>query len=279
MVVVPGMRGPRDWIAQRLLLWQQRSILILSWCLPYLVYAVGTRDFRGVALLRIFIVSAFLPLLYSLFPVSNLDRFAWQDFLVAVWLIAVLLSHQLAGIWNSPANLDFMGRLLLIAVSSGTWVFIRQVPRLGYEFSISSKIVRAAASNFFLFAVIAIPSSLALHFTEWHPLHVTVLSFCLDYLEIFLFIALLEELFFRDFLQTLISQSLRSERGGQLLIACLFGLFHILHAPFPNWRYVLLATVAGWFYGSAFLQGGNFMASALTHALVDTMWRTFFSKG
>jgi hypothetical protein len=104
-------------------------------------------------------------------------------------------------------------------------------------------------------------------------------QFSLDFLTIFLFIALLEELFFRGMLQVLISNTLRSQFAGQALVACLFGMFHILHAPFPNWPYVALATVAGWFYGSAFRNGGGLMASALTHAAVDTVWRTFLTKG
>ncbi len=104
-------------------------------------------------------------------------------------------------------------------------------------------------------------------------------QFGLDFLQLFLFIALLEELFFRGFLQTLLTQTLRSEYGAQALAACLFGVFHILHAPFPNWRYVALATLAGWFYGSAFRQGGGLLASALTHAAVDTLWRAFFTRG
>jgi hypothetical protein len=190
----------------------------------------------------------------------------------------VLLAHQLTGIWNVPANLDFMGRLFLVCIASWSWVFLRPVPGLGYEFVLSAKIVRSAAWNFGLFAVIAIPSSLALRFTQWNPLHTGLLAFCTAFLEIFLFIALLEELFFRGFLQTLISHNLRDARTAQILISCLFGLFHILHAPFPNWRYVLLASVAGWFYGSAFVKSGSLMSSALTHAMVDTVWRTFFSK-
>jgi hypothetical protein len=71
---------------------------------------------------------------------------------------------------------------------------------------------------------------------------------------------------------------LKSAWKGQAIVACLFGLFHILHAPFPNWRYVALASIAGWFYGSAFRQGGNLVGPALTHAMVDTVWRTWFSK-
>lgn len=282
LVVAPGVPATRQWIRS----WIQRrsirheavAILPIIWCVPYLVYAAGTQDFRWSALLRLLAVSVTPPGIYLLFRVPEARRFAWQDLAVAIWLIGVLLSHQLTGIWNVPANLDFLGRLFLISLGAWCWVFVRPVPELGYEFSVSARSLGIAGLNFALFALIAIPSSLALHFTQWNPRRISFEGFCADFLEIFLFIALLEELFFRGFLQSLISKSLASEWKGQLLISCVFGLFHILHAPFPNWRYVLLASVAGWFYGSAFVKSGNVMTSALTHAAVDTVWRTFFSK-
>jgi hypothetical protein len=248
------------------------------WCLPYLIYAVGTGDWRWIALARLLGVGVPLASIYKLAPVRNPTQFSWQDLFVAVWLIATLLGHQLAGIWNVPVNLDFMGRLFLVMIASWSWVFLRPVPGLGYEFKFSWAIGRVGTVNFLGFAIIAIPLGLALHFIEWNPSYKGVADFCLAFLEIFLFIALLEELFFRGFLQTLIAGSLGSMRIAQVIVSCLFGLFHILHAPFPNWRYVLLATVAGWFYGSAFVKSGSVVASALTHAAVDTVWRTFFSR-
>ncbi len=276
LALAPGLAFSRDSIGPRIarLLW----FLPLLWCAPYLIYAAGTFDFRWPALTRLLVVGAGLPLIYRLSPVRDLERFNWQDLLAAVWLIAALMGHQLAGIWTVPTNLDFLGRLFLICIGSWTWTFLRPVPRLGYDFSISLKGLGIAAWNFALFAVIALPASLALHFTQWNPPHTGLAAFAVSFLEIFLFIALLEELFFRGFLQTLVSRSIGSAWVGQAVISCLFGLFHILHAPFPNWKYVLLATVAGWFYGTAFVKSGGLMASALTHAMVDTVWRAFFSK-
>jgi membrane protease YdiL (CAAX protease family) len=264
MVVAPAIKSIR--------------LLPLLWPLPYLAYAAGTGDFKWLALARLIAVAAPLLLIYGFFPVRDLKRFTWQDLLIAIWLITAVLSNQLKGIWTIPANLDFMGRLYLIGIASWTWTTMRRVPNLGYEFVFSLKTFQAAGVNFGLFASIAIPSGLALHFIDWNPKWHGLGAFCADYLGIFLFIALLEEMFFRGFFQTLISENLGSAMKGQILAACLFGLFHILHAPFPNWRYVLLATVAGWFYGSAFRQGGNLMASAITHAMVDTLWRTLLTK-
>ena len=266
----------RPWIRERLQGRRKLAVLPMLWCLPYFCYAAGTGDLHWMALLRLLGVAAPLVLLYDLFPVSNESRFSWQDVLVAAWMITALLAHQLTGIWNIPVNLDFMGRLYLIAAGSWCWVFVRPVPELGYEFVFSPRTFVISAGHFAAFAVIAIPVSLAMHFTHWNPRHTGLLTFCADYVEIFLFIALLEELFFRGFLQSLISNNLGSTRTGHILVSCLFGLFHILHAPFPNWKYVLLATVAGWFYGSAYLKTRNLMAPVLAHAMVDTVWRHFF---
>lgn len=279
LVIAPGISGSRAWIEQQLRGRTSNFILIGLWCAPYLIYSAGTCDFRWLAIARLLAVALPAVAIYSLLPVRDVSRFCWQDAAVAVLLIAAALGHALRGVWNVPVNLDFMGRLFLIAVASWCWIFLRLLPGLGYDFFFSRTVCKAAAVNFIYFAAIAIPTGWALHFIQWNPRWRGFATFGLDYLEIFLFIALLEELFFRGFLQILLSRSLKSEWIGQTIVACLFGLFHILHAPFPNWRYVTLASIAGWFYGSAFRQGGNLMAPALTHAMVDTAWRTWFSKG
>jgi hypothetical protein len=132
--------------------------------------------------------------------------------------------------------------------------------------------------NFTLFAAIAIPVSFWLGFAAWNPRWRGWADFAVRYAEILLFIALLEELLFRGVLQSLLTAAFASANRAQALVACLFGLSHILHGPAPNWRYVILASIAGWFYGSAFRKGGNLLASSLLHALVDNVWRTFFLK-
>ena len=246
-------------------------------CLPYLIYAAATGDFRWTALAKLVAIAVGVPVVYSKFRVKDESRFSWQDACVAAALIGVVLSGQLRGIWNRPVNLDFMGRLFLVGVASWCWVFVRRVPQLRYEFCFSRAVLKQGALNFGYFAVVATPASLAMHFTKWNPQWRGAGQFCLDYLEIFLFVALLEELFFRGFLQTLLSKTWGSWVAGQAVVSVVFGLFHILHRPFPNWRYVVLASVAGWFYGSAFRKGGNLMASTLMHAAVDTVWRTWLT--
>ena len=132
--------------------------------------------------------------------------------------------------------------------------------------------------NFVGFAVIGVPLGFALDFVSWNPAWRGLGQFAFDFLTIFLFIAVPEELLFRGLLQNLLEGSWNSRQKAQIVASILFGLMHILHAPVPNWRYVILASIAGWFYGRAYRNTRSLLASGTTHALVDTIWRTWFER-
>ncbi len=272
-VVVPAM--PNKLILGRYPALKIGALLTL----PYLVYAAGTGSFQWLALGRLLAIVAPVLIIYSALPIVEEAQFNWQDVVIAIWLVSVVLFHFFKGIWTVPTNLDFMSRLFVVSLGALSWTYLRPIPDLGYELVFRRKALLAAVTNFVLFAAIAIPLGLLLGFTSWNPRWHGFVDFLLAYLEIFLFIAVLEELFFRGFLQNLLSKSLRSWWRAQLIASLIFGLFHILHAPFPNWRYVILASIAGWFYGSAYRAGGTLVSSAFLHAMVDTTWRTFFTKG
>ncbi|HXK62385.1 MAG TPA: CPBP family intramembrane metalloprotease, partial [Acidobacteriota bacterium] len=42
------------------------------------------------------------------------------------------------------------------------------------------------------------------------------------------------------------------------------------------WVYILLATIAGVFYGLAYVRSGKLTTAALVHAMVDLWWSVFF---
>jgi CAAX protease family protein len=94
---------------------------------------------------------------------------------------------------------------------------------------------------------------------------------------IFLFTALPEEFLFRGLIQNWIER-MRGRGVMSLLIASLiFGASHLNNGPpIPNYRYFVMATIAGIFYGRAWRTTGSLMASSLTHALVDTIWSVVF---
>jgi membrane protease YdiL (CAAX protease family) len=90
----------------------------------------------------------------------------------------------------------------------------------------------------------------------------------------FFFIALPEEIYFRGWMQNLLERRL-GRTASLLVTAAIFGLSHFnKRAAFFNWRYVLLAAIAGVFYGRAWRAERRIGASAITHATVDTLWGT-----
>lgn len=277
LYLAPGFPVVRIWLTARL-----RGVRVSLFCLalfllPYLIYAACTGDFRLAAFVRLLVLAG-LPIgLFSLTRVRNLHCMNWQDVLVLLWILLPVLAGLIGGIWNVPVNLDFMARLFLVGVGAWSFLMIRGMEHSGYRFQFSWQTLRDSLLNLGGFTVVGLPLGLGIHFIGGHPQWRGLGAFVVDFLGIFLFVAIAEELFFRGLLQNLLEGSLHSRYGAQAVTAILFGLSHIRHAPYPNWRYVALATVAGWFYGSAWRSNYSLMASATTHALVDTLWRTFLT--
>lgn len=91
------------------------------------------------------------------------------------------------------------------------------------------------------------------------------------------FLAVAEEFFFRGLLQQTLERLFQSRVAGLVAASLAFGAVHLGFREFPNWRFAILATVAGLFYGRAFLRAASIRAAMVTHALVVTLWRVFLS--
>jgi membrane protease YdiL (CAAX protease family) len=84
---------------------------------------------------------------------------------------------------------------------------------------------------------------------------------------------------FRGILQNLLEKSIGAGRPGRwalIIASTIFGASHFHHPPVPNWRYCIMATVAGILYGIAYRTRRRISSPALTHALVDTLWHFWF---
>ena len=90
--------------------------------------------------------------------------------------------------------------------------------------------------------------------------------------------ALPEEILFRSLIQNIIM--LRFGVSGRTLLAAafIFGCAHLDNGPqpLPNWRYMILATVAGIAYGKVFERASSVTSSAILHTLVDWTKHLFF---
>jgi hypothetical protein len=126
------------------------------------------------------------------------------------------------------------------------------------------------------FAPVAIGLGLALGFLQWHARLPRLGEVAFAWAFTFLFIAIPEELYFRGWVQNLLERHL-GRLPALFITAVVFGLAHFnKRTAFFNWHYVLLAALAGIFYGRAWRQERRVTASAITHATTDAIWSLWF---
>ena len=167
---------------------------------------------------------------------------------------------------------------ILLALSTGVAAFVvlRRLEGVGYAIEWVRGSGRIVLSHFLLFAAIAVPLGIAIGFIAFDPSIARLRSLPVAVIGITFFTAWPEEFLFRGILQNLFSRTLKSQWIGLAVASVVFGLSHILHAPFPNWKYVILATIAGIFYGHAWMKTGSLLPGAFVHALVDISWHVLF---
>ncbi len=198
------------------------------------------------------------------------QRGDWRDFAVLAVLGVVVEFHWLEPIW--PAHVRSLNRLLLLDTGLYGFLVIRQLTGVGFNFLPRLRDFKIGLRELCFYAPIAIPLGLGLGFLHWHAVLPSPGRFLLSWLSIFAFIAILEETYFRGWVQNLLERRL-GRTWSLIVTAVLFGLSHFNKgATHFNWRYVLLATFAGIFYGRAWCEERRLMASAITHASVDAIW-------
>ena len=215
--------------------------------------------------------------------------------LIGAYVCAPTLLLRLHRFWGVPAavlalwvpvEFGLLARLGLssivvvaLAVAAGLLAFRSRPDVLDVRkaFSLSSIDVKTGVVNFLIFAAIAVPLGLLLGFI--HPnFDAAELSRVPATLGvIFLFNALPEEILFRGLIQNWIENVTATRTGSLLISSVIFGASHLNNGVRqPNYTYVLMASIAGVFYGLAWRSRKNVLTSSITHTLVNTSWNLFF---
>ena len=251
--------------------------------LVYLIYALGTNTFaftRAGAIAAL----AFIPLALAA-SAKHKPPGAWQDFatILFIWLAVKPLPNRWGWslshwIWPFPGGrLSYVFTVLLcVNVALACFLLLRRVDGIGYSIGWGRHWSFFVLASFAVFGCIAIPLGQGMHFIEFAPQWSQLKSLPLVSLGILFFTAWPEELLFRGLLQNMLSRASNSDLAGWWTASILFGFSHITNMGFPNWRYVLLASIAGFFYGWTWRKTGSIFASALVHTAVDVMWHFLF---
>lgn len=182
--------------------------------------------------------------------------------------------NWLNGAFPHP-GLSAFPKLILVDAAWYAFLVVRGLENVGHDFRPQSRDFAIGLRELVFFAPIVISLGIWLRFITPHggwPLAATAST---DLLITFFFVAIPEELFFRGLLQNLLETRVRY-KGSFVIASVVFGLSHF-NKPRPfNWRYVLLATIAGIFYGRAWRDRRRILSSATTHTLVDVLWSLWF---
>jgi len=243
--------------------------------IPYTLVSVSAHIFRwGWLALYIVLPMAIARLQERARGVDPEQRGNWRDYVVLVVIGLAVDLRWFQPAW--PARLVVFNKVLLLDAGVYALFVVRDLGGAGFNLRLQWRDLRIGVREFAFYAPLAVPLGLALGFLRFHPAWHGWLRAAEAYTFSFFFVAVPEELFFRGWLQNLLERRM-GPRWSLLITAALFGLAHWnKRTQHFNWRYVLMAAIAGTFYGRAWRSERRIGASALTHATVDTVWGLLF---
>jgi uncharacterized protein len=242
---------------------------------PYVMLSISGHTFRwGWFAFYAALPVAIACLLLGAAAADTAQRGNWRDALILLGLGLAVDLRWFDRAW--PTGLRALNELFLVDAGLYGFLVIRQLSGTGFDFHLKWSDWKTGLRELVFFAPIVLLLGLALGFIHPHRNLPGIASALLRWVGIFLFTAVPEELFFRAWVQNLLER--RLGRPGALAIASLlFGLSHFnKRSAHFNWRYVLLATIAGIFYGRAWRERRRVPASTITHASVDWLWGLWF---
>ena len=255
------------------------ALLVSAAIAPYCAAALAFGSFRWQALAGIALLAGLVSFWYVVLPQKPT-----ADLLLLVLMAAVVLTKVFATLYIRPdpqLPLEALGQAMWIRTGAFALLSVRRVQGVGFGFWPSGREWKIGAVFFLLMLPVVAALAWGIGWGKFHPPETswirTPVFVVLYFFGGLWVLALGEEFFFRGLLQQWMTGWLGNQWAGLLVTSLLFGSVHLWYRSFPNWRFALLAAVAGVFYGLAFRQASSIRASMVTHALTITTVRVFFS--
>jgi membrane protease YdiL (CAAX protease family) len=270
--LIPGFAGLRSRLEAGLSRQSLALCLTIAAVLPYLIYSLGTGQFRWTAFARLAVVVAFISFWYVIRPATPT-----ADALIWILIAAVMLTKFFLQIYTSPipsVRIDVLGHLLLVRLGAMVMLVLRRAHGIGFGFLPTRHEWLIGLQYFALFLPIGFPLAFAIGLVRLQPSQ-ALWQDLLIFIGALWVLALSEEFFFRGLLQQWISDWMHNARAGWMVASVVFGACHLSFRTFPNWKFAALATVAGLFYGRAYQKASGIRAPMVAHALVVTVLQAF----
>lgn len=245
---------------------------------PYLEASLALGSFQSSHFLAIAALAAVAAFWYIVLPHKPA-----VDLLFLILMAAVVLARVFHSLYPDPIpklQLEVLGQAMWIRTGAFAMLSIRRVSGVGFGFWPRKQDWKIGVLFYAIFLAIAIEPALLIHFArpripaDWQRTSLVAIA---TFFGVLWIVALGEEFFFRGLLQQWLTTWFSSPVAGLAAASMLFGAAHLWFRSFPNWRFALLATLAGICYGLAFQKARSIRASMVAHALVVTTWRIFFA--
>jgi membrane protease YdiL (CAAX protease family) len=274
LYLVPGFPGlverlracPREWLA---------AGLVAAAAAPYILYSVPMGTYQTASLLVLVGLSGTLAYWWLV-----VERGVVADVGFLCFVAVVMLSRPLGLIYASPLEslpVDMLGKLMWIRTTLLAALLIGRVEGTGLGFWPSRREWKTGATAAALFLPVAVALGLALKFAHFRLAPGWAWKTVPLFFGMFWVVAFSEEFLFRGLLQQWLSGWTKSARVGLVLTSMAFGSVHLWFRDFPNWKFAILAGVAGLFYGWAYEKTGSVRASMVAHAAVNVFWRVLMA--
>lgn len=242
--------------------------------------AAAAGSFRA-ALAILMVVYTFTPAACA-YAIRHRVPPAAADFALILWLW-LPLEFSLGASWIPRAEQSLLHLAAYgVAVTLALVLFLlfRRLEGMKYNLPRSPRDFRNLLLGFAVAAPVLIVVGRAIGFLDpFHvPARLSLARLAAQYLTILAATALPEEMLFRGLIQNSLMQRLGANFTTLLLAGFIFGCAHLDNGPgpLPNWRYMIVATIAGVIYGKVFERSSSVFASAGLHALVNTIKHNFF---
>lgn len=245
----------------------------------YVVYLTFAQIWSWPLIAR-FLAYLFIPFVAYLGRSQWPQRLSFADIAVilAVWFPIDFGVLQEAWPWPQGLAKNVYAIPLAMSVCLLSLREIRELEGMKWSFTMNRRDWKYAAMNLCLFLALALPIGALTGFISWSPRDTTGIQLIATLVATFLLVALPEELLFRGVLQNFLQKTFKKPDYGLMLASVIFGLSHLNNGPSPDWRYALLATGAGFFYGKTFNGGTSILPAVIVHTCVDVIWIQFFYK-
>lgn len=220
--------------------------------------------------------------LVALHPPGD-DRPRWTDFaaILSIWLPLEFAAGRQwlpERAWG-VANLTARGVSILLALA--LFLLYRGLKGMKYNLPRRRRDLLYPLLGFAaalpLFLVLGRALGFMGPFRGWTAFHAG--AFLLLWARTLAGVALPEELLFRALIQNWLMQRFGFNHATLLAAALIFGASHLDNppGPLPNWRYMILATIAGFIFGKVFWKSSTIFSSAGLHALVNSVRHALFA--